>query len=57
MQSAIKEKYGIVAKLVEGHGGAFEVTINGKKVFSKLKSMRFPEHEEILAKIAELQGA
>jgi selT/selW/selH-like putative selenoprotein len=57
LQSAIKDKYGIVATLIEGHGGAFEVSIDGKKVFSKLKTFRFPENEEILAKIASLRSA
>jgi selT/selW/selH-like putative selenoprotein len=57
LQSAIKDKYGIVATLVEGHGGAFEVSIDGKKVFSKLKTFRFPENEEILAKIENLRSA
>ena len=56
MQTAIKEKYGLVATLVEGHGGAFEITVDGKRVFSKLKTFRFPEDEEILDKIANLQA-
>lgn len=57
LQSAIKDKFGIVPTLVEGHGGAFEVTVDGKKIFSKLKTFRFPEDEEILDKIARLQSA
>jgi selT/selW/selH-like putative selenoprotein len=57
LQSAIKEKFGIVAKLTEGHGGAFEVTVDGKRIFSKLKTFRFPEDEEILQKLANLQSA
>jgi selT/selW/selH-like putative selenoprotein len=52
LQSAIKDKYGIVAKLIEGSGGAFEVCIDGKRIFSKLKTFRFPEHDEILDVIA-----
>lgn len=57
MQTAIKEKFGIVATLVEGHGGAFEVTVDGKRIFSKLKTFRFPENEEILAKLATLRAS
>ena len=30
-------------------GGRFEVTIDGKLVYSKLKEGRFPENEEILS--------
>ena len=57
MQTAIKDKFGTVATLVEGHGGAFEVTVNGQRIFSKLKTFRFPEDEEILNKIANMQSA
>jgi selT/selW/selH-like putative selenoprotein len=57
LQTAIKEKFGTVATLVEGHGGAFEVTVDGKRIFSKLKTFRFPEDEEILTKIASMQSA
>ena len=57
LQTAIKEKYGIVAALVESHGGAFEVIVDGKKIFSKLKTFRFPENEEILSKLANMGAA
>jgi selT/selW/selH-like putative selenoprotein len=57
LQTAIKDKFGVVATLVEGHGGAFEVTVDGKRIFSKLKTFRFPEDEEILSKIASIQSA
>jgi selenoprotein W-related protein len=56
LQTAIKDKFGTVATLVEGHGGAFEVTVNGQRIFSKLKTFRFPEDEEILNKIANMQS-
>ena len=51
MQNAIKEKYGIDSRLIEGSGGAFEVRIDGTLVFSKLKQFRFPEEDEISAAI------
>ncbi|ETW92252.1 MAG: hypothetical protein ETSY2_53995 [Candidatus Entotheonella gemina] len=54
LQSAIKDKYGVVANLIEGHNGAFEVVLNGKRIFSKLKTFRFPEHEEIFVSIDSL---
>jgi selT/selW/selH-like putative selenoprotein len=57
LQDAIKEKYGVTATLIEGHGGAFEVSVDGKRIFSKLKTFRFPEHDEIFASIDELQSA
>ncbi len=33
--------------LVPSDGGRFEVKIDGKEVFSKLKTGRFPEYQEI----------
>jgi selT/selW/selH-like putative selenoprotein len=57
LQTAIKDKYGITATLDEGHGGAFEVTVDGQLIFSKLKTFRFPEDQEILDKIETLQAS
>lgn len=51
MQAAIKKKYGITATLVEGAGGIFEVFIDGKTVYSNQTTGRFPDDEEIFAKI------
>ena len=34
-------------ELVRSQGGAFEVTVDGKLVFSKLKLRRFPAYQEI----------
>jgi selenoprotein W-related protein len=33
--------------LVPSDGGRFEVSIDGKQVFSKLKTGRFPDYSEI----------
>ena len=57
MQSVIKDKFDHVATLIEGGGGAFEVRVDGKLVFSKLKTFRFPENDEIFDAIASLQSA
>ena len=35
--------------LLPGTGGVFEVSVDGKCIFSKKKEGRFPSHEEILA--------
>jgi selT/selW/selH-like putative selenoprotein len=51
LQAAIKDKYGITAELREGAGGIFEVSINGSTVYSNQEMYRFPENEEIFAKI------
>jgi selT/selW/selH-like putative selenoprotein len=34
-------------KLIPGSGGAFEFVVDGKLVFSKKKTGRFPNYEEI----------
>lgn len=34
-------------RLVKSKGGAFEVTVGGKKVFSKLALGRFPAYREV----------
>ncbi len=51
MADAIDDKFGIKTELVKSGGGAFEVTVNGEKIFSKLQVGRFPENEEILSAI------
>ena len=37
--------------LIPGSGGEFEVTVDGKLVFSKKQERRFPEAEEVLTKL------
>ncbi len=34
-------------KLIPSGGGAFEVSVNGKLIFSKLEEGRFPEPKEL----------
>jgi selT/selW/selH-like putative selenoprotein len=51
LQAAIKKKYGITAELEEGMGGIFEVFIDGQTVYSNTVTHRFPEPEEIFAKV------
>ncbi len=51
MQAAIKDTYGITAHLVEGMGGIFEVSIDGRMVYTNQTTYRFPSNEEIFAEI------
>ncbi len=37
--------------LEKGSGGVFDVTVDGRLVFSKHQAGRFPEVEEVLAKM------
>ena len=47
MAKALKDRYGIKARLIESDGGVFEVVKDGRLIFSKKAQGRFPEHEEI----------
>jgi len=38
--------------LKKGGGGVFEVTVDGRLVFSKKAVGRFPEHREVLDKLS-----
>ena len=51
MQAAIQSKYGLTARLKEGVGGIFEVSIDGNLAYTNQDTYRFPTDEEIFAKI------
>jgi selT/selW/selH-like putative selenoprotein len=51
LQAAIKSKYGMTARLREGAGGIFEVSIDGRTVYSNQTTYRFPTDEEIFEQI------
>ena len=51
MAAAIKAKHGIACQLIEGAGGVFDVTVDGKMIYSKFNTGRFPEDDEILAQV------
>jgi len=44
------------AKLVKGSGGIFDVVADGKMVFSKHETGRFPEPDEIVAMLRKPAG-
>jgi selenoprotein W-related protein len=39
---------GVEVELIKSSGGAFEITVDGNKIFSKLDIGRFPEKSEIV---------
>jgi selenoprotein W-related protein len=39
----------VKAALIEGRGGVFDVVVDGKLIYSKHETGRFPEHEEVLS--------
>ena len=54
LAAAIRERFSIDATLVRGHSGVFDVSVDGKRIFSKNETGRFPEEDEILLLIAKL---
>ncbi|MBW2543956.1 MAG: Rdx family protein [Deltaproteobacteria bacterium] len=53
MADEIKGVLGGDAKLVPGGGGIFDVIADGDMIYSKFKTGRFPEHEEVIEKLKE----
>ncbi|MYK22891.1 SelT/SelW/SelH family protein [Candidatus Poribacteria bacterium] len=54
MADALKEKYGAEVDkvdLIPGSGGAFEVSLNGTLLYSKLETRQFPTTEQITTAI------
>ena len=44
----LREAFGVEATLVEGSNGIFDVIVDGKLVFSKRETGRFPDPGEIV---------
>ena len=40
-----------------GVGGAFEVSINDKKIYSKLETKKYPELDDVLGPLREILAA
>ena len=51
MAAAIEAETGVKAELVKGDAGAFVVIADGKTLFSKHETGRFPDEEEILVQL------
>jgi selT/selW/selH-like putative selenoprotein len=49
LAAELEKRFGAKVKLVEGARGAFEVSVDGRLVFSKTETRRFPENDEIFA--------
>ena len=48
MATELKKRLGIESALIPGGGGVFDVSVDGRVVFSKKSVGRFPETQEIL---------
>jgi len=51
LAAKIKHETGVEPELIAGGGGIFDVEADGELVFSKHQVGRFPEDEEVLAKL------
>ena len=51
MAAAIKQKNNLDVDLVESKGGVFDVELDGRLIYSKHQTLRFPTHEEILEQL------
>jgi selenoprotein W-related protein len=51
LAAAIKAKHGVEVQLIEGDGGIFDVKADGKLIYSKHETGRFPEHSEVLSQL------
>ena len=48
MAAELKSAFGADSELVAGAGGVFEISVDGKLVFSKRALSRFPEDGEVV---------
>ena len=51
MAAQIEKAVGVVPELRKGQGGVFEVELNGRLIYSKKQTGRFPAHQEILSQL------
>jgi len=42
--------------LIPSKGGCFELTVNGKRLYSKLETGEFPDEEALIAKVGKVLG-
>jgi selenoprotein W-related protein len=45
----LKRELNADVALIAGSGGVYEITVNGKNIFSKARAGRFPEPGEIVS--------
>jgi selenoprotein W-related protein len=47
----IERQTGESVELIEGSGGVFDVVVDGRLIYSKKQTGRFPEHDEVLSQL------
>ncbi len=43
--------------MIPSKGGCFELTVGGKRLYSKLETGRFPDEETLIAEVGKALGA
>ena len=51
MGDELKKNLGAEIELIAGANGVFDVTVDGRMIFSKFEQGRFPRSEEIIDRI------
>ena len=51
MAAELKDAYAVEPRLIEGSKGIFDVKVDGRLVYSKYETHRFPEQGEVVQKI------
>ncbi len=54
MADEIKKNFSVEARMVKGKDGVFDVTVDGKLIFSKHSVGRFPSEDEILGQLRSM---
>jgi selenoprotein W-related protein len=52
LAAAIRQKLGVDAELIPSSGGVFDVVVDGRRIYCKRETGRFPTHDEVLAKLS-----
>jgi selenoprotein W-related protein len=51
LAAEIKEETGVEASLIKGSNGVFDVVVDGKLIYSKHQTGRFPEPDEVIDRL------
>lgn len=54
MEEELQKEINADVELIPGSGGIYEITVDGRMIFSKFKSKRFPDPGEIVSLIKKL---
>lgn len=56
MAAQIKDVFGVESELISGSGGIFDVVADGKLIFSKHETGRFPDPDEVIESLQDLKA-